>query len=92
MAALMGVSACTAYGGGETSRQRWEERARARERRLKRKEMIVMEERWAISTRVWRGLCTYGCFRSVKVRASSYYSIIRVNAACAQLPSVRALL
>lgn len=34
----------------------------------------------------------YGCFRSVKARASSYYSIIRVNAACAQLPSVRALL
>lgn len=58
MAALMGVSACTAYGGGETSRQRWEERARARERRLKRKEMIVMEERWAVSTRVCRGLCT----------------------------------
>lgn len=61
MAALMGVSVCTAYGGGETSRQRWEElEARARERRLKRKEMIVMGERWAISTRVCRGLCTGG--------------------------------
>lgn len=77
MPSVMGISARTAYGGGETSRQRWE---RTGSRKKIEEEGVMMEERgyaWPL----------YGCFggRSVKARASSYYCVIRVNARSCQV-------